>query len=258
VDADSEALKFFYHASKDFGINCDTAHSGLDALSLVAKNGVYDVCFVNWDLPDMNGIEFARSIHHAGGKNAVILMCSLSDWNNVQEDAREAGVRHFFSKPLLAVTIAGFISEYTGLAILGEEDDGQAEAEIDFTGHSIMLAEDIEINREIVLALLEPIGLEIDCAENGAKAVELFSANPDKYDMIFMDLQMPEMDGYTATRTIRALDLEWAKKIPIVAMTANVFKEDVENCIKAGMNGHVGKPLDYNEVIAVLEKYFRK
>jgi len=121
-----------------------------------------------------------------------------------------------------------------------------------FAGRRILLVEDMEINREIVMALLEPAQMEIDCAENGVEAVNKFSKTPDKYDLIFMDVQMPEMDGYEATRRIRAIDLPKAKTIPIIAMTANVFREDVEKCIKAGMNGHVGKPLDFDEVLEKL------
>jgi CheY-like chemotaxis protein len=108
------------------------------------------------------------------------------------------------------------------------------------------------------LALLEPALIKIDCAENGADAIRLFSKNPDRYDMIFMDVQMPEVDGYEATRRIRALDIDEAKKIPIIAMTANVFREDIENCLAAGMNDHVGKPLDMEEVLKKLRRYLPK
>jgi CheY-like chemotaxis protein len=113
----------------------------------------------------------------------------------------------------------------------------------------------VEINREIVLAFLEPTNIEIDCAVNGIDAVEKFTSAPQKYDIIFMDLQMPEMDGLTATETIRASDVYRSKDIPIIAMTANVFKEDIERCLEAGMNGHTGKPLDFDEVIEILHKY---
>jgi signal transduction histidine kinase len=126
-----------------------------------------------------------------------------------------------------------------------------------FTGKHILLAEDMEINREIVLALLEPTQAEIDCAENGAEAVRMFSEAPGKYDMIFMDVQMPEMDGYEATRLIRALDAANAQVIPIIAMTANVFKDDIAKCLAAGMNGHVGKPLDFDEVMGQLRSCLR-
>jgi len=124
-----------------------------------------------------------------------------------------------------------------------------------FKGFSVLLTEDIDINREIVLALLEPTMLDIDCAENGIEALRMFSEAPEKYDLIFMDLQMPKMDGYEAVRRIRALDLPRAKTIPIVAMTANVFNEDIKKCIEAGMNGHVGKPIDLEEILKQLRFY---
>jgi len=128
-------------------------------------------------------------------------------------------------------------------------------ADVDFEGHTILLAEDVEINREIVMALLEPTKLTIDCAENGQKAVEAFFDAPKKYDMIFMDIQMPELDGFTATKIIRGSGLDRAEDIPIVAMTANAFQEDIDKCLEAGMNGHLGKPLEYDLVIAALKEY---
>jgi signal transduction histidine kinase/ABC-type amino acid transport substrate-binding protein/ActR/RegA family two-component response regulator len=127
-----------------------------------------------------------------------------------------------------------------------------------FAGYRVLLAEDVDINREIVMALLEPTLLEIDCAENGAEAVRIFSEAPVKYSLILMDVQMPEMDGYEATRRIRALDSPLAKTVPIIAMTANVFREDIERCLEAGMNGHLGKPLDTDEVMAALKKYLKR
>jgi CheY-like chemotaxis protein len=124
-----------------------------------------------------------------------------------------------------------------------------------FKGFNLLLAEDIEINREIVIALLEPTELGIHCAENGAEALDMFEKNAGGYDMIFMDIQMPEMDGYEATHRIRALDMDRVKNIPIVAMTANVFRQDIEKCLAAGMNDHVGKPLNFDEVLTKLRKY---
>ena len=125
----------------------------------------------------------------------------------------------------------------------------------DFSGYSILLVEDIEINREIVIALLEPTNLNVECAENGIQALRLFAESPEKYDLIFMDIQMPEMDGFEATRNIRALDIPKSKTIPIIAMTANVFREDIDKCLDAGMNGHLGKPLDFDDIISKLRKY---
>ncbi|MDR0457326.1 MAG: response regulator [Treponema sp.] len=128
----------------------------------------------------------------------------------------------------------------------------------DFSGHSLLLVDDVDINREIILTLLEPTNLNIECAENGIQALEMFEKAPDKYDIIFMDIQMPEMDGYEATRRIRALNVPRAHSIPIVAITANVFREDIEKCLEAGMNVHIGKPMDFNEILETLRKYLLK
>jgi CheY-like chemotaxis protein len=137
------------------------------------------------------------------------------------------------------------------------KERGQEETD-DFSGFSMLLAEDVEINQEIVVSLLEPTGITVDCAENGSLALKMFSAAPDKYGIIFMDIQMPEMDGYEATRCIRALDIPKAKSIPIIAMTANVFREDVERCLESGMNDHVGKPLDIEVMLQKLRDYLPK
>jgi CheY-like chemotaxis protein/two-component sensor histidine kinase len=253
IDDDPNVLEFFGDLSKKIGIECDTASSGLEALSLVAKKTTNSIYFVDWEMPEMSGIEFARIIYEKGDKNTVIIMISAHDWCTIQEEAQEVGIKKFISKPLLMSSVSDCINESLGLS--PENDSNNDTPIINLKGNCILLVEDIEINREIVLTLLEPTGLEIDCAENGKIAVNMFLANPEKYKMIFMDIQMPEMDGYTATRTIRASDVDWAKKIPIVAMTANVFKEDAENCLAAGMNNHIGKPLDFHEVIGMLEKH---
>jgi len=134
------------------------------------------------------------------------------------------------------------------------KDDKTSHADIAWENQRILLVDDVEINREILLALLEPTKIQIDCAVNGVEALKMFCENELKYDLIFMDIQMPEMDGYEATRRIRSLNTPSSRDIPIIAMTANVFREDVEKCLKAGMNGHIGKPLDINEVFRVLRE----
>jgi CheY-like chemotaxis protein len=159
---------------------------------------------------------------------------------------------------------------FTVLLKRGREEDNDAASSVadkaaleqsaSFRGRRILLAEDMEINREIVLALLEPTEVEIECAANGSEAVRMFSGKPESYDLILMDLQMPEMDGFEATSKIRAIEAKrntsgMGKQIPIIAMTANVFKEDIEKCMDVGMNDHIGKPLDFNEVIEKLKIY---
>jgi CheY-like chemotaxis protein len=133
--------------------------------------------------------------------------------------------------------------------------DAVPEEQPDYSGKRILLAEDVEINREIVITVLEPLGLEILEAADGQRAYDLFCANPDSIDLIFMDIHMPGIDGYESSRLIRSFNHPRAKTVPIIAMTANVFKEDVENCLAAGMDGHLGKPLDFSAVMAVLRKY---
>jgi signal transduction histidine kinase len=143
----------------------------------------------------------------------------------------------------------------TGENSIGQNAGSETEVQDNFAGYRILLAEDVEINREIVLTLLEPTKVSVECAENGELAVRIFNASPDAFDMIFMDIQMPLMDGYEAARVIRASVASNAKTIPIIAMTANVFKEDIAKCFEAGMNGHVGKPLDFEDVLVQLRKY---
>jgi CheY-like chemotaxis protein/nitrogen-specific signal transduction histidine kinase len=152
-------------------------------------------------------------------------------------------------------TIRAEIPAAASAEISGDAGEAVPEEQPDYSGKRILLAEDVEINREIVITVLEPLGLEILEAADGQKAYNLFCANPDSIDLIFMDIHMPGIDGYESSRLIRSFDHPRAKTVPIIAMTANVFKEDVEHCLAAGMNGHLGKPLDFNAVMAVLRKY---
>jgi CheY-like chemotaxis protein len=204
----------------------------------------------------MDGIELARKIK-SGLNGPAIIMISATEWHTIEDEAKDAGVDKFLSKPLFPSAIADCINECLGAEklLVADSTGTQADTADCFEGYRILLAEDVEINREIVLALLEPTELAIDCAENGAEALQFFSASPGKYDMIFMDVQMPEMDGYESTRRIRSTGLPGAEEIPIIAMTANVFREDVEKCREAGMNDHIGKPLDVELVLEKLRRY---
>ncbi|MDR2078088.1 MAG: response regulator [Treponema sp.] len=267
VDDSEDIRMYFDELAERLGFNCDTAGGGEDAIALIKKNGPYDIYFVDWKMPGMNGIELSRWIKEsstgANNKNdaviskSVVIMISATEWNVVEEEAKEAGVDKFLQKPLFPSALADIINQCLGRNTIVASSESKKMVD-DFSGRHILLAEDVEINQEIVIALLEPTSIMIDCAGNGAEAVRLFSEDPEKYDIIFLDVQMPEMDGYEATEKIRTSGLPNAQNIPIVAMTANVFKEDIEKCLAVGMNDHVGKPLDFEEVFAKLRLYLDK
>jgi signal transduction histidine kinase/CheY-like chemotaxis protein len=252
VDDDHHILDFFKLTAKRTGITCDVADNAASTFSLIAEKGPYDLYFLDWQMPDIDGIELARKIHEQSDPDSVIMMSAYS-WSDIEDQARDAGITNFLPKPLFMSAIVDFINE-----ILAEDTMENASHNIakdDFSEATILLAEDVEINQEIVLALLEPTGIQIDCANNGEEAVAMFRANPYKYKMIFMDLQMPQMDGLQATMEIRKGAEPNAINIPIVAMTANVFKEDIDKCLEAGMNAHIGKPIQMEEVLEQLRKY---
>jgi len=253
-DDDMVTRVFFEELSYVTSITCDIASSGEDALSKIEETPDYNMFFVAGTLSDMTGIELARKIKSNNPNSKIVLIVSGVDWEEQRENALEAGVAAHISKPLFNSAVIDCVNEQLFSDNL-PSDTSDKNDQPDFEGHTILLVEDVDINREIVMALLEPTKLSIDSAVNGINAIEVFSANPEKYELIFMDLQMPEMDGITATENIRALDIQHAKDIPIVAMTANAFQEDIDNCLAAGMNGHLGKPLSYDMVIATLEKY---
>ena len=256
VDDDPDVLVFFTRLMERFGISCDTASSGEMALELVERSGSYNIYFIDWKMPGINGMELAKELKNNAcvpGKS-IVIMISAAAWGEIENKAKEAGVDKFLSKPLFPSSVADLINECIGNRKEHPEEIHDDE-NVYFEGRRILLAEDVEINREIAMALLESINLIVDCAENGVQAVDMFVKNHDLYDMIIMDLQMPEMDGLEATRRIRSSGIPKALTIPIIAMTANVFKEDIEKCLLAGMNDHLGKPIDPNELLDKLKHY---
>jgi len=263
ADDDPDILTYFRDMARDFGVVCETASSGEEALALVEQKGGCQIYFVNWKMPDMDGIQLARELRNRSSKDSVVMMISAAEWSAIAEEAKKIGIDKFLSKPLFPSAIAEIVNECLGM---DKQQTEEAQTNINglFAGRHILLAEDVEINREIVLSLLEPTQLEIDCAENGREAVRMFTEAPDKYELIFMDVQMPEMDGYEATRHIRSLEAEIRRKaqspeqvkgVPIIAMTANVFREDIERCIHAGMDSHIGKPLVFSDLLEKLNTY---
>ena len=260
VDDAPEVREYFLSLSQTIGVGCDVAESSDAALALLERNGseAYSVIFADWLMPGMDGIELTRRIKQNYGDNIVVIMISSAEWREIAEDALAAGVNRFLPKPLFSSQILDCITECLGHDPRAVEPQGRKDERKNiFAGHRVLLAEDIEINREIVLSLLEETGLEIDCAEDGRQAVEMFQANPSLYELIFMDIHMPEVDGYEATRRIRKLAASESASIPIIAMTANVFREDIERCLAAGMNDHLGKPIELEAIIKKLHTHLK-
>jgi signal transduction histidine kinase/CheY-like chemotaxis protein len=257
VETDTNLRNYIGGIVQGFGIPCDTAANGEEALSLIWKIGPYSLCFMDWKLPELNKTDLARKIREIPGEQVIIAMMPLSEWDMIEHEAKAAGISGFIPKPPFPSSLAETINKYLGAS--GTNIEREALNEIDdFSKYRILLAEDIDVNREILVALLEPTALKVDCAENGAIALQKYADSPDYYNLIFMDVQMPQMDGYEATRKIRALEEESGAHIPIVAMTANVFREDIDKCLAAGMDDHVGKPLDFDDVLEKLRHYMTK
>ncbi|MDR1321718.1 MAG: response regulator [Gracilibacteraceae bacterium] len=257
VDGNPDVLLYFAEIIRGFGARCAIAASAGAALGMIERDGGYHIAFVDWDTAGGERARLISALKAGRPAAGVVIMISPNEWDAAAAEAKKMGAGKALFKPFFPSGILDIITETLGAAQQPAEETQTDDAPADFTGNRILLAEDMEVNREIMLALFEPTNLGIDCAVSGVAAVSMFSRAPEKYDMIFMDIQMPEMDGLEATRRIRALDLPRAKTVPIIAMTANVFREDVEKCLEAGMNGHVGKPINYSDVISSLQKYLK-
>ena len=254
VSESHEIQEYFKDAGKRMAVDFEVATAGAEALERIETEGAYDICFVDWALPDVEGGTFVQALKQQNNR-WVVVVASVTEWEEVEDGEKVAGIDKFLHKPLFVSALADCINGCMENINASPKAKSQGDAMPNYKGRRILLAEDVEMNREIVQGLLAPTGIEIHCAENGTQAVAMFKDNPQLFDMIFMDIHMPEMDGYQATRAIRSLGEPRATEIPIVAMTANVFKEDVEKCLAAGMNNHVGKPLNLGGVMGILEQY---
>ncbi len=239
---------------QEIGLRAEWTLSGKEAVlrtrQAVMREDEYSVYIIDWLLPDMNGIEVARRVRKEIGEKVPIIVLTAYDWSDIEDEARSAGVTAFCSKPL-------FLSELRDClqSIITEREDGRKAEEKPArrTGH-ILLAEDNELNQEIAVAILEEAGFTIDVAENGQAAVEkLESSQPGYYRLVLMDVQMPVMNGYEATREIRRLKDRKLAGIPILAMTANAFEEDRQEAIRSGMNGHIPKPINVDTLMEAMD-----
>jgi CheY-like chemotaxis protein len=262
VESDGDTRRRFISITENFGIKADSAENACEALALVEavsnsnSNRPYDLIFLDSEMPD--GINFINQPGVKIDRNTIFLITTYLEWYRIEKIAFENNISHFITKPLFPSSILDAINNVVGPTIKSHDKKTMYTDEVpDLSGVSIILAEDVEINKEIFRALLEETRISIDVAENGRIAVEKFKGSPDKYDLIIMDIQMPEMDGYQASRIIRSLDIPKAKTIPIIAMTANAFKEDIEKCLESGMNDHLAKPIDEKSVVEKINYYTR-
>jgi CheY-like chemotaxis protein len=222
------------------------------ANELIKANGNYDLYFIDQHLPNDESLNLIHGIKAMEKPSAIVLMLT-PDERNADNLVQNANVDKFLTKPIFASSLVDCLNECIGSDYSQQADNMNGV----FSGKTMLLVDDVEINREIVISLLEDTEIAIDCAENGSEALMKVSNNPSKYDIVFMDIQMPVMDGLVATERIRALQSPHCKEVPIIAMTANVYKEDIGNCMAAGMNYHIGKPLAINEVFEALNKFLR-
>jgi len=263
VESDDAARSRFLNITERFGITTDAAANVDETLSLLetaANTGrAYDIIFLDYDMPGTNGIEFVNQLNGLIQRNTVIIITTYLQWHRIEKFALENNITRYIVKPLFPSSVLDAINDVVGTALKSFDIKTDTDEDApDLSGVSIILAEDVAINREIFLALLEKTRISVEPAENGLIAVEKFRENPGKYNLIIMDVQMPEMDGYQATQAIRALDIPEAKAIPIIAMTANAFREDVERCLKSGMNDHLAKPIDEKSVIEKILRYSKR
>ena len=237
---------------RSIGVEADTAAGGMEAVQKVQDGAQYQVVLLDLKMPDMDGIETARKIREKMGDKVPIVLISAYDWSDMEEAAKEAGVNGFISKPLFRSTLYNKLSEVLGNE---RENNGTEDENADIAGMHILVTEDNDINWEIISMLLQMQGVETERAVNGLEAVErMKNARKGEFDLIFMDIQMPVMNGIEATKQIRALEDPWARQIPIIAMTADAFSENVAECFEAGMNGHIAKPIDMKIVLKEIRR----
>ena len=246
---------------KEFGISSEWVLSGEEALIKIAEahsnESDYDAVIVDWKMPVMDGLETTRQIRRIMGDAIPIIILTAYDWEEIAEAAKNMGVNTFLAKPLFRSHLYQVILQI----MTGKQADKVDERTDTLVGTNtlkghVLLVEDNELNMEIAAELLKFANLQVDVAENGQVAVDLFvNSKAKEYALIFMDIQMPEMNGYDATRCIRASKHTDAQEIPIIAMTANAFRDDVQAALDAGMNGHLAKPIDVNTIYEMIAKH---
>ena len=257
IDDDPIACEHARIILEEVGTSADIAFTGSEAVDMVKlramRNEPYNLIFVDWKMPGQNGIEITREIRKISGNNSAIIFLTAYNWEEVEAEATAAGVDRFLSKPLFATHVMDeFIKAMKQKNISVKEEKKLA----DLKDKKILLAEDMPVNAEIMKEILKMREMEVEHAENGKLVVEMFEKSPlNYYDAVLMDVRMPVMDGLEATRAIRNLDRADAKTIPIIAMTANAFDEDVQRSLQAGMNAHLSKPVEPEHMYKTLQEF---
>lgn len=260
VDDDNDTCEHAVVLLKGMGVNVDWALNGFEAIEKVRSaceddGRCYDVCFIDWCMPELDGIETARRMRRYVGPDVLIIIISAYDWSDIEEQAKAAGVNAFIAKPFFASNLYNTLLTVSRKPELGFSAVGNKET-YDFGGKKVLLVEDNELNMEIASELLKFVNLQVEHAENGKVAVDIFRNSKEKeYALIFMDIQMPLMNGYDAARCIRSSEHPAAGTIPIIAMTANAFNDDVQAAFDAGMNGHLAKPIDVEVLYKTIARY---
>ena len=254
IDDDPVACEHAKLVLETVGITADIAESGAEAVDMVrlrrARRDPFDLILVDWKMPDMDGVETTRQIRSIAGDETAVIILTAYNWDDVLAEALEAGVDSFIAKPLFANNV---IEEFQR-AFNKRNANAKDQQRADLTGRRMLLAEDVEVNAMIMVELMKMKEVEVDHAENGKIAVEMFAAHePGYYSAVLMDMRMPEMDGLEATMTIRAMDRPDAKEIPIIALTANAFDEDVQKSLQAGLSAHLSKPVEPENLFDTLE-----
>ena len=253
IDDDPIACEHAQLVLGQVGVNCEKALSGAEGLQMAkvrhARRNPYDLILVDWRMPDMDGVETTRQIRAAVGSETPVIILTSYNWDDIADEAKSAGVDTFVAKPLFAEKV---LDEFR--AAFRKKNAKLVRETADLKGRRILLAEDVSVNAEIMIMVLSMREMEVDHAENGRIAVEKFEEHEEGYyDAILMDMRMPEMDGLEATRRIRAMSRADAKSIPIIALTANAFDEDVQHSMQAGLNAHLSKPVEPDVLFETLE-----
>ena len=259
VDNNEDLCRSAASVLKGIGVQAEWVLNGREALQKIEenhrKNADYEIILLDWKMPDMNGLETTRGIRKIVGDDLPILIISAYDWSDIEEEARAAGAQGFISKPLFKSNLYLGLSRYVEGMLEDDEQETNAEKELDFGGLRILLAEDNDLNWEIAEDILTDVGFEVEWAENGQICVDKFKQSElGYYDAVLMDIRMPVMNGYDAAKAIRALDRPDAR-LPIIAMTADAFSEDIQRCLECGMNEHVAKPIDIEKLMKLLKRY---